>query len=271
MTNIFGTTYPIVCAAMNRLSDANLAIAVHQAGCFPFLLYNTPNEIRKFVLKTGSNRFGVFIRRSDFIENKKFWDELIDIKPFAIECINFVETSYARLIRKNGTKLIARVVSLDPYSLENSDILYLKGIESAGTIGHLTTEQLLNEYKVITNKPLIVSGSIDSKEKISYYMNQGVDAVVIGSLFAASNESKILSDVKKKLIESNIKNLNHTTYLGKKTLVIGNFIPDLNDSLGHIGLEKGIAGKDGHIFFSETLNNINEIRTVKEIVQSLTN
>ncbi len=43
-TEFFGSRHPILCAAMNQVSDAALAIAVHNAGAFPSL--SIPNYIR---------------------------------------------------------------------------------------------------------------------------------------------------------------------------------------------------------------------------------
>ena len=269
MSNIFGTRYPIVCSAMNKLSDANLAIAAHRAGCLPCLLYSEPKEIYKFLNETGSTNFSIFINNEAYESNPNFAKEIVVIQPAFVERVAFNHHNVIDMFKQDNIKIITRTNIVQPKTVKQSDIIYLKGSESAGAYGSMTAEELINAYKELTDLPLIVSGAIDSPAKVKHFLSQGASAVVVGSLFAASAESKLDIKIKKQICELTATSLNTEIMPDKRTIVIDQYQAKDPYAHNHDDLVKGIQGQKGHVFFSETINSINRIMTVSEIVQFL--
>ena len=62
---MLGTRYPIICSPMFQVSDLKLALAVHEAGCFPTFIHNDLESAYLFKKITGSNNFSIFLGLTD--------------------------------------------------------------------------------------------------------------------------------------------------------------------------------------------------------------
>ena len=152
------------------------------------------------------------------------------------------------------------------------DCLILKGKDGAGFIGN-NNESIKNIfYKVkndYPNKKIIVSGGIETKQQIKYFLNEGATAIGIGTLFALSKESSIPFNTKLKMSTNQIKQITNYNNDKKNAIVfseINNKEDDLNNSKSLI---KGINGIEGHIYAGTAVKNIKEIKPLKQIVEEL--
>ena len=299
--NILGTTYPLMAAAMNQVSDVNLAIAVRKAGGLPSIsIFNYADhdnnvdyslleeEISKYINATGD---GLLVLSGD--------PTVIDIK--LIELLQKYSISHIELIpdyehikkpwlrsvladnllkiQSLGIKIILKVVvyheDIRYWSVWNNkkvDIICVKGPLGAGRV---TTNNIdlveLTKQATTSGIPVIAVGGISTAEQVSMLLEAGAAAVGIGTLFAASAESCLSTEAKQKLVSASYNDLSKlpTIDLSQNALVITDSDPTdtVNNS---IGLIHGVTtGTSGHIFAGKGIDNITQIDSVKNIIERL--
>jgi NAD(P)H-dependent flavin oxidoreductase YrpB (nitropropane dioxygenase family) len=299
--NILGTTYPLMAAAMNQVSDVNLAIAVREAGGLPSIsILNYADhdnnvdyslleeEILKYINATGD---GLLVLSGD--------PAVIDIK--LIELLQKYSISHIELIpdyehikkpwlrsvladnllkiQSLGIKIILKVVvyheDIRYWSVWNNkkvDIICVKGPLGAGRV---TTNNIdlveLTKQATTSGIPVIAVGGISTAEQVSVLLEAGAAAVGIGTLFAASAESCLSTEAKQKLVSASYNDLSKlpTIDLSQNALVITDSDPTdtVNNS---IGLIHGVTtGTSGHIFAGKSIDNIAQIDSVKNIIERL--
>jgi NAD(P)H-dependent flavin oxidoreductase YrpB (nitropropane dioxygenase family) len=276
---ILGSKYPIVAAAMNQVSDLTLARAVRQAGAVPSLsIYNYKNNFQGLVddLKNYKNEFSdlkIFLSLGD--QELKIPIILDLILKFKIEFIELILDSGIDIqqelssVMSNNTKVFVKCLSIKDVINGVSGVI-LKGNEGAGR-GTNNLANLFDQIKIgYPNLEIIVSGGIGTREQVKYYMDNGALAVSIGTLFAAAKESKISIDTKLKIINSTEQDIKQFSEGAKQNVLIFSGTP--NDDFNHTtGLINGICDPThGHVFVGKSINQIQEIKSVKEIIDLLT-
>lgn len=298
--NILGTKYPLMAAAMNQVSDANLAIAVREAGALPSIsIFNYADhdntvdyslleeELTKYTTTTGD---GLVVLSVD--------PTVIDIR--LVELLNKYSISHVELIpnyeyiRKPwlrsvlehnlrkiqalGTKIILKVVAypedIQYWSVWNNkqvDMICVKGPLGAGRVSANNTDlvELTKQAVARFDIPVIAVGGVSTREQVNMLLEAGAVAVSMGTLFAASVESCLSPAAKQKLISASHKDLSQlpTVDVSQNALVLTKSYPDdlVNNS---IGLIHGIkTGTNGHIFAGASVDSITEIDSVKNIVK----
>jgi NAD(P)H-dependent flavin oxidoreductase YrpB (nitropropane dioxygenase family) len=152
-----------------------------------------------------------------------------------------------------------------------TDFLVLKGNEAAGTI---STELTLKEsFKIMRDRfpslDIIPTGGITCSEDIKYYIDKGASAVGIGSLFACSIESRISDMTKLKIVSSSKDDLSMIKNKNQQGILFKEIETDNDNNTNSLKL--GIKGTQiGHIFMGKSVDSINDIKSVKEIVERLT-
>lgn len=189
-TEFFGTKHPIVCLAMNGVSDANLAIAVSKAGALASLsLPNYMRDMGKTFLKvelvkdvamicnsSGSSNILISLTDHQLFEHYDFLYSLF--KKFSITHIemiimskvdsHFVKNDDVKYIKRIqelqsiGMKIIVKSISfpndtLDRFALTESvmDGILIKGTDGAGKINKTSynnTPSLLSLSLLATKK-----------------------------------------------------------------------------------------------------------------------
>ena len=280
---------------MNRVSDAKLAIACHDAGIFPSLsLYTWQNrydsginehiverEIKTFQDATGSNNILISLISVD-IARKKVADILLNCN---IKYVEFIAADYPApplvqgktikevLFERFGLELkvlTKRLNSEGPFNPKAIDGIVFKGPEGAGRgDAFINVEDeitlLRTKYPTI---PVIMSGGISTKEDIAKYLNLGCMAVCIGTLLAVSEESSISIETKLKMIESSYQNVTRTELTNQNALVFSALSDD--DKNNTYSLIAGIkTPNEGLVFAGKALDTIKSIRPVKDIIQEL--
>ena len=299
--NILGTTYPLMAAAMNQVSDANLAIAVREAGALPSVsIFNYADhnnnvdyslleeEILKYINTTGD---GLLVLSVD--------PTVIDIR--LIELLRKYSITHIELIpnyehikkpwlrsalehnllkiQALGTKIILKVVvypeDIKYWSVWNNkkvDIISVKGPLGAGRVSTNEVDLVeLTKQATTSGIPVIAVGGISTAEQVSILLEAGAAAVGIGTLFAASAESCLSTEAKQKLVSASYNDLSKlpTIDLSQNALVITDSDPTdtVNNS---IGLIHGVTtGTSGHIFAGKSIDTITKIDSVKNIIERL--
>jgi NAD(P)H-dependent flavin oxidoreductase YrpB (nitropropane dioxygenase family) len=290
--NLLGSKYPIIAMAMNKVSNVRLAIAVRKAGAIPSLSvfnYFTPPDFNDGLLRDALTRYKAVIGdRNIFLSvsvtelvNKRFQKLLIEEQVRLIEIIPDTpgETASSQHrtdqlrqaidhIRANGVLVFVKVLTLADVMVDIDGVI-LKGNDGAGR----GTNNLEILFEKVRNKfidlPIIVSGGIGTSEQVKWFIDRGALAVGIGTLFAASLESRVSYETKLKMVQATADSI---TKLGtgavQNALV---FSSTSNDSFNNTkGLIAGIKSPEsGHIFAGTSVKHITDILPVDEIIQNL--
>jgi NAD(P)H-dependent flavin oxidoreductase YrpB (nitropropane dioxygenase family) len=289
---IFRSKYPLLAAAMNQVSDVNLAVACHDAGIQPsisllnyldmdnkdFNFVKFERDLKEYQDRTGSNQCLLSTIPALFV-NERIQSMMSDLDMLDIELIN-ADTD--RTYNDDIKSLKEKFKSQDPRIFikknkigSNTDFIcdgvILKGSKGAGTVGThgLSLTDLFFQMKnTLPGVPLIVSGGIGTSIEVSRYLKFGAAAIGIGTLLAASEESCLSLESKMKMVESNFMDVKKFLDSNQNALIF-NHVED--DDRNHTkSLQAGIADyKKGHLFVGRGINYIKSIRPVKDIVEDL--
>lgn len=289
--SLLQSRYPILSVPMNQVSDINLAVAVQKAGAYPSLsLFNyysyesnkydldlVDRDLNFFKQQTGSNGLLFSMGAKNLIFNKQLLEilvanEILDIE--LLEDVNDQTIPYIQKIRQQLKSKNFRIFlkETSPKLVMEVDALILKGPDGAGrsSEGRMPLRDLfLKMKKAFPNIPMIPSGGIGTSEDVKSYLEIGAAAVGIGTLFAASTESSISYETKLKMVKSTFKDIEKFENLDQNALIFKKI--DHDDFNHTLSLKLGIKNPDlgGHVFAGKSIDNINSIKPVKEIVEDL--
>jgi hypothetical protein len=286
MNNIFGTKYPIVCAPMFQINDCNLALAVHNSGCLPSFIMPTfgfdyPKfvEPKKFIEISGSNNFNMLVNIFGLSDveyqnkvlryNPKYidittHDRMLDDDMLANRTLQY----FFNFCKDNEIKLTLKTAYAIEKNIENFDIINIKGSESAGRYGSKPIKELFLEQKKLTPHKLICpSGGISTYEDIDWFLENGADAVSIGSAFALTKESRMNIDVKNKILKSSSSDLAKVN--NRNAFIVGDTNILDEDENKTLSLIYGISNKGGHVYMGKAIDKVNELLSVQELVNNL--
>lgn len=317
MSNII---MPIIAAAMNQVSDSQLAIACRNAGILPSISFMNfidkdthqinwnafEDDIKNYNDKTNSKDLIISIGTKTLLFESmreklvKVFDNIsyshleiipmIDLIPLLrldIQNVNFINTDVEKQYKKqiDSLKEIKQQLSYPivywkslglkgaMITLQHADFIdgvILKGENGAGTIAKSYGNLEYNIKEIKSKFPtveVIASGGISTHADIKKYLELGADKVAIGTLFAASEESKISTESKLEYVNRNLQDL--TKISGYQSGIVFKEL-EKDDANNTFSLQAGIeSSKKGHLFAGKAIANIKEILPVKEIVQHL--
>ncbi len=212
ITKLFGIQYPIIQGGMIWCSGWRLASAVSNAGGLGLIGGGSmrPDLFREHIQKckqATDKPFGVNIPLL-----YPYSDEQIRI--LIEEGVKIVFTSagnpkkYTAMLKEHGIKVVHVVANLS-FALKSQDAgvdaVVVEGFEAGGHNGReeTTTLVLLQHLAGKLEIPLIAAGGIGSGKAIFAAIAMGADAVQIGSLFAASQESSAHEGFKELIVKAN--------------------------------------------------------------------
>ena len=281
--------YPIICVPMNRVSNVSLAIAIYNAGAFPSLssdLYYSNQQLDFELLKKDLIYFKEKTGSTNILINLQ-WDIILKVE--VVDFLNREEFKFFELynIQVNGItwdvfspyienlknqysmKIIFKTLGSIPK--KHCGTIILKGSEGAGRSldDNKTLEEKFDDIKMQDpNLRIIPSGGISKHEHLIHYMSIGSLAVGIGTLFAMSEESPISVESKQKIIESSSAGLSKNGELNIQGVLIKKI--DNDDNNYTRSLIYGIKSPtSGLIFAGKGIDNIKEIKPVKDIIEEL--
>lgn len=279
--------YPILMAAMNQVSDLNLALAGHSAGIFPSLsifnywnkgdfdLVSFEKDLSTFKNYTRSNNLLISLGALQLMD-QRIVEILVETDFLKIEIVDGLDINTIPKIQKLRKDLKSKgfltfVKHIFPRLMMDTDVVILKGNEGAGKFSEKNVN-LKDSFNYMINAfpsvSIIPSGGIKNSDDVSYYLERNACAVGIGSLFAFSKESRISIETKNKIIESTSDQLTVLKNNNQKGLVFDKIRHD--DTNNTLSLKLGIKGTEkGHVFVGGAIDEITSIRTVQEIVDDL--
>jgi len=305
--------YPIYLAGMNQASSVELAMAVRDAGCTPTLVLEGSDQkcvdsfhtqIKEFSNEVTDYNFMVTVYgASSFIDHKtaheihtifsQYRPGLIEYRPTISSSaesnvtkkdlqsgsIGLTKeiTQYPMLglalkhIRKHS-KIICS--SWTPSNTEDLvDAYVMRTSSSAGRKGQYTASELLKMHGHIT-KPLLIQGGVGTPTQLQEIIALGAAGVGIGTLFAASVESPLSDEAKRKFITTTAKDIVEFKDTNQNAIVLDQLpeaIKTGEDWNRGKSLQTGIrTGLTGHIYAGHGVDYITDILPVKEIVRYLT-
>lgn len=281
---MLSSKHPILAVPMNKVSDLRLALACHSAGIYPSIalysyymqdklsLEQFENDLRVFKKNTGSTEILISMTGNDLL-NQSILDIISQFDVLRIEIVEDFDHDPIKIKKQFPSKdilLVSKEIG-SGISFE-SDIVIIKGVEAAGRVcvDGLTTEKKFLYFKSkYPDKFIIPSGGIGSKKDIQRFRDLGAEMVGIGTLFAASIESPISEKSKERIVSSTswadlvrFKDSNQNALL---------FSEIANDDSNHsMSLKIGTLVPDrGHLFMGQSIDQIDRIKTVAEIVEEL--
>jgi NAD(P)H-dependent flavin oxidoreductase YrpB (nitropropane dioxygenase family) len=287
---MFTTRYPIIAAAMNQVSDLNLAIACERAGivasisAFNYIDENgrinfdsMSADLKTFVMSTKSKNLIFSISTSllkisnilEIIKESNFgaievavWnpDELHLLKDITVPV--FLKTT--------GSEYYEKIKDSVEYYF---DAIILKGKSGAGTVNFnldLSLKEMFLKLKNDHPEILIIpSGGISTSKEIQEFLDIGARYVSIGTLFAFSKESKISTETKEKIVVSKSSDIEVFKKSSQNAIKFSN-VDGLDNFNNTKSLKLGIQSpKTGHIFVGAGIDQIKKIKAIDEIVQTL--
>ncbi len=285
---LFNCKYPIVAVGMNKVSDVPLAIACHRAGIFPTIsVFNyltkigeldphlLKNELEKYIKVTSSTDVIVSMTPKEFVM-PLVQEILLTLKISHVEILDTIKPELISIFQEArinfnsiGGKIIFKVLYARD-TLQEFDGYIIKGSDGAGRSNpDASLEDLFKKIRQIyPNAKIIPSGGISTSQQVKHWMDNGAEAVGIGTLFAASKESSISNTAKEQLVNASSTDLKILKDINQRALV---FSETSTDGINNTpGLRMGIkTGTQGHLFAGKGIDQITDILTVEDIVQTL--
>ncbi len=211
ITQLFGIQYPIIQAGMIWCSGWELASAVSNAGGLGLIGSGSmhPETLRIHIQKckkATQKPFGVNVPLL-YPEIEKIMDIIIE------EGVKIVFTSagnpsiWTQWLKEKGI-VVVHVVANTKFAKKcqevGVDAIVAEGFEAGGHNGReeTTTLCLIPMVKEICTLPVIAAGGIGSGKAMAAVFCLGAEAVQVGSLFAASEESSAHENFKKAIVET---------------------------------------------------------------------
>lgn len=295
ITELFNIQYPIIQAGMIWASGWRLASAAANSGCLGLIGAGSmyPDVLREHIQKckkATDKPFGVNVPLlyPDI-------EKLMNI--IAEEGVKIVFTSagnpktWTGWLKERGIKVVHVVASVKfAQKSEDAgcDAVVAEGFEAGGHNGReeTTTMVLIPMVREKIKIPVIAAGGIATGRQMLAAMALGADGVQVGSRFAASEESSLHANFKKKITELN----EGDTQLSLKKLVPVRLVKnkffeqvqnaedkgatpeDLKNILGRARAKKGMFEGDleeGELEIGQVSAMLKEIKPVKKIVEEI--
>jgi hypothetical protein len=294
-------------AAMNNVSDLNLAVAASKAGIFPSIsgfnygpagklnLNVIKNDLENFNNQTGTNNLilsvGLLDILSDqFIEDictKKLFShiEVVDDSKYLLEAAdtNNIEKLdaffyYSNQLKLLEIKLLFKILSPHQWIKRSESVknifsgAILKSSDASGSVITKNRDSLKDEFKYLKNfssdKVFVPTGGISTKEQVKEFINLGAEIVGIGAYFVSAKECSVSLEVKKKLLISQSNDIKRFDNSSHNALIFSNVTDD--DANHTKSLKAGLSNPNtGHIYMSKSIENIKEIKPLKDLVDDL--
>ena len=223
LTELLGIQYPIILAPMFLVSNVKMVVEATKAGitgAIPALNYRTDKEFRNALATLKSEAVGpVGINLIANKSNIKLHEQLKSCLEYNVD---FVITSLgnpAQIIEKcheHGIRVFCDVVD-EIYGKKVVDLmpdgLIAVNKDAGGHAGKLSSKDLLQRLKAITDLPIISAGGVGNGIQLWEKLEEGACGISMGSPFIASEESPVSQSYKQACIDYSAKDIIMTTKL----------------------------------------------------------
>ncbi len=225
LTELLNIEYPIIQGAMAWVSDANLAVAVSNAGGAGIIAtggreVSWVEEQIKLAKLLTDKPFGVNVVLQD--KNK---DEKIDL--ICNEKVSFVTLGagnpvpYIKKFKEAGIKVIPVVPNLKlakRVEENEADAIIIEGMEAGGHIGKLTTMALMTQVIPEINIPVIAAGGFSDGRGLSAALVMGASGIQVGTRFYAAEECTAHINAKSAIVNATDTDTEITGYVNGHTV-----------------------------------------------------
>ena len=286
--------YPIFQGGMAWVSDAELAVAVSNAGGLGIIAAgNAPAE---YVLKE--------IKKAKKLSSKPFGVNIMLMSPYVEEVVQIAAdekvevvitgagnpSKYMKLWMENGIKVIPVVASSAMAKMmekRGASAVIAEGMEAGGHIGELTTMTLVPQVCDVVNIPVIAAGGIGDGRGIAAALMLGACGVQVGTRFLVAKECNIHQNYKDMVVKAkDISTLTTGKRIGHpvrafKNSFLQNFLKKeydssvSNDELESLGVGAlKLAAVDGDIqggcfMAGQIAGLVNQEQSAKEIIDDM--
>jgi hypothetical protein len=299
--HFFESRWPIYVPGMTGCSNIEFYEAIYKAGCVPSIVFD-PNRDDNFFQNlmlmseiAPDRNFAVVLFQSN-LRNPRIISAVGKARPKYIEYWPRIGATSDKPTRedlqsggqgfselendiwcrnaikhlKSHSRIIMRMFKQETSDQESLiDAYALKSKDSAGRYGFYDHHELLKMFSD-TNKPLIPQGGIGTPEQVKELLDAGAAAVGIGTVFAASQESCLSVEIKRRLIQANSSEISQLD--SRQNAIVVGKVPDFTpeDWNRHNSMMSAInTGQSGHIYVGTAVDHIREILSVKDIVRYL--
>lgn len=284
MKNKFLTSrYPIICAPMNGVYSYQFISSCSRAGITPGVFYNQipKKDLEQYCSEHSDVGIVVSLSANELM-NDSIIESCVQDAVIGVEIVDLVNpvvnsnkefiTRFKNLKQSGKINFIFKQFKGNRYF--STDIVCLMGSGKAGRTPRVYTSIEEQHAEWSLKEPelkFLVSGGIHKAEQVKYFIDREVLGVVIGTLFAASEESPISYQAKLKMVEATAANIHMFTDTKQNALVFSDQDETEPYHSNHTeSLIDGITtGTSGHLFAGTGLDSIHSIRPIKEIVADL--
>jgi NAD(P)H-dependent flavin oxidoreductase YrpB (nitropropane dioxygenase family) len=304
---LFQSKYPIMLAAMNKVSDLSLAVAASKAGIFPSISgfnYYTgrslqidliKKDLKKFNDATGTNNLILSIELKDIFKDP-FMEEVCTLNAFShVEVVDEskiisqsqddndlekLDNISQRLnqLRALGVTPMFKILTPGHWVEKNESVRnmfsgsILKSSDASGSViadnRHLLTKEFQFLKKFSPDKVFVPTGGISTSQQVKEFVDLGAEIVGVGAYFVTAEECSVAVEVKQKIIDSTSSDIKKFNDTGHNALIFSKF---LEDDMNHTrSLMAGTTNSNsGHIYMGRSIDDIKQIKPIKDLVQEL--
>jgi len=216
ITEMLGIKYPILCGGLYGLSESKLVSAVCNAGGLAFLSSNhlgskeALQEQIKQTKKLTNKPFGVnisLLSESKTNLTNDYIDIIIEENIPVVETAGNNPTEYINRLKKENIKVFHKaVVARHAKKAEEAgaDGIILVGYSAGGHPGMEEVGLFVNLLETVrtVNIPVIAAGGICTGEGMASALLMGADGILMGTAFAATEESFFHKNIKDRIIQA---------------------------------------------------------------------
>lgn len=208
---MFGIRYPIISAPMFLLSNADMLVAIGEAGgigAMPALNARTTEQFEKTILEIKSRTKAPFGINLILLGNDRLEADIeVCIRhrvPWVITSLGN-PTSIIKQIHSYGGKVFCDVINLK-HALKvkeaGADGLVTVAAGAGGHAGPIALNVLVPWLKRKTGLPVLAAGGISTGEQIHSALALGASGVYLGTRFIATKECPAPADYKQMILKA---------------------------------------------------------------------
>ncbi|WP_225096903.1 nitronate monooxygenase family protein [Streptomyces sp. CoH27] len=214
LTELLDIDHPVVCAPMGSVSGGRLAGAVTRAGGLGLVgvSYGDAAFIDEHVAQAAAagGVWGVGCVMFTFDERPGLWDKVLGYAPPVI-ALSFGDAAqvhkYVASAADNGSHVVVQVHDPEQASVAvaaGASVLLAQGAEAGGHHASLATLPLVTAVLDVTGGevPVVAAGGFADGRGLAAALALGADGVMMGTRFAATEESLATAGFKSHLVSA---------------------------------------------------------------------
>lgn len=216
ITEMLNIKYPILCGGLYGISESKLVSSVCNAGGLAFLSSNhlgSKEELREQIHKTKKltdKPFGVnisLLSESKTNKSNDYIDVIIEEKISVVETAGNNPAEYIKKLKNAGVKVLHKaVIARHAKKAEEvgADGIIIIGYSAGGHPGMDEVGLFVNLAETVraVKIPVIAAGGIYTGEGLASALMMGAEGILMGTAFAATEESLFSKKIKHKLLNA---------------------------------------------------------------------